>query len=83
MKLITVISTTLLLPAGLMLSVSAQAHTGGHKLNEAQCSAVWAKASSGGKAEAISVDQKLNPMSSTLAHSMKTGTAASPLKISS
>jgi hypothetical protein len=57
MKLITLISTALLLPTGLMLSVSAQAHIGGHKLDEAQCSAVWAKASPGGKAEAISVDQ--------------------------
>ena len=57
MKLITLISAALLLPAGLMLSVSAQAHIGGHKLDEAQCSAVWAKASPGGKAEAISVDQ--------------------------
>jgi hypothetical protein len=80
MKLITLISNTLLLPAGLMLSVSAQAHSGGHKLNEAQCSAVWAKASSGGKAEAISVDQA-QPYAVNVG--ALGGTAASRLKISS
>jgi len=34
MKLITLISTTLLLPAGLMLSVSAQAHSGGPQASQ-------------------------------------------------
>ena len=46
MKLFTVIGTALLL----MLDASAQAHLVGYKLDDAECSAAWAKASPDGSA---------------------------------
>jgi hypothetical protein len=54
MDLIKLVSTPLLL-AGLVLSVSVDAHVGGHKISEAECAVAWAMASGG--AEAIGVDQ--------------------------
>ena len=46
MKPSILVSTTLLfLSAGLLLISRAEAHLQGHKLDDAQCSAAWAKAS--------------------------------------
>jgi hypothetical protein len=47
----TILATTALwFGAGLMLSAGAQAHIGGHALDESQCRAAWAMASPNGAA---------------------------------
>jgi hypothetical protein len=50
MKLSILGSTALFLSGVILLSANAQAHVGGHKLDDAQCSAAWAMASPNGDA---------------------------------
>jgi len=63
MKLTALARAALFLSAGLLAIASAQAHLG-HPLDDAQCNAAWAKASSNGDTT-ITWNQP-NPMSPAL-----------------